>query len=573
MCQIKVGLHKRVFTPVQWFASQRYRFSYFFLLMTGIMLAGFSQCYAQNQLYIDSIESVIKGLDASKKELGKFSPKGNDTLKVKLLADLALEKVKGDHKLAMDNARQSLDLATSIGYKAGIGRANHAMAIIYDADGNYPQALDHIQHAIRIRLEAGNNDLVASSYTVLGGIYLSKGVMDEALRYYLAALRLQEEAHDSFEAAGNYNNIALIMASQNKHEAAIDYLQKAKDINQKTGNKDWEAVNLSNLAGEYKRMGKYAEAKAFLARAIDLKQSTKDSSGLAMLYAGMALVQDATGDVQSAIELNQEAYAIAQRINEKATASLACINLGGNYCRLKQFANARKYLNEALNIAIEINSFWRLSESYSAWLNYDTLVGDAKQAFEHFKLMQQAKDSIVNQEQAKKTVQIQMQYDFDKKQTADSLRFAKEKEVGVVKLQRQRTITYVGYAAVLITLLFLYLVIRNYKKQRLVNKQLRETQAQLVRSEKMAAFGTMANRVSHEILNPLNFINNFSELSLELADEMVNGEDEAYKQHAAELLHQNLQKIGEHGKRAETIVKQLQEHTRQGSAHKFFEET
>ncbi len=50
--------------------------------------------------------------------------------------------------------------------------------------------------------------------------------------------------------------------------------------------------------------------------------------------------------------------------------------------------------------------------------------------------------------------------------------------------------------------------------------QLKETQQQLVQSEKMAAFGVMASRIAHEILNPLNFVNNLTEISVELAQEL-----------------------------------------------------
>ena len=79
-------------------------------------------------------------------------------------------------------------------------------------------------------------------------------------------------------------------------------------------------------------------------------------------------------------------------------------------------------------------------------------------------------------------------------------------------------------------------------------------------------------KFSHEILNPLNFINNFAELSSDLVQEIITTKDEAEKKETTQLLQENLLKINGHGKRAEEIVKQLQEHSRKGSAHEFFEE-
>ncbi len=119
-----------------------------------------------------------------------------------------------------------------------------------------------------------------------------------------------------------------------------------------------------------------------------------------------------------------------------------------------------------------------------------------------------------------------------------------------------------------------------YKKKKKANakleiayKELSDTQEQLLRSEKMAAFGVMAGRLSHEILNPLNFVNNFSEMSREMIDEMKNPENATDLDENLQALNENLLKINEHGKRATSIVKLLQEHTTKGTAHEFFEQS
>lgn len=87
----------------------------------------------------------------------------------------------------------------------------------------------------------------------------------------------------------------------------------------------------------------------------------------------------------------------------------------------------------------------------------------------------------------------------------------------------------------------------------------------------MAAFGVMASRVSHEIQNPLNFVNNFSELAQEMVLDVIKSQREEDKKISADMLIANLQKINEHGKRAASIVKQLQEHSVKGTAQEFFE--
>lgn len=110
-----------------------------------------------------------------------------------------------------------------------------------------------------------------------------------------------------------------------------------------------------------------------------------------------------------------------------------------------------------------------------------------------------------------------------------------------------------------------------YKQQQKLLLQLKATQGQLVQAEKMASLGELTAGIAHEIQNPLNFVNNFSEVSQELIDEMKveldKGKVETAKE-IAEDLNQNLEKINHHGKRADAIVKGMLQHSRSSTGQK-----
>jgi signal transduction histidine kinase len=160
---------------------------------------------------------------------------------------------------------------------------------------------------------------------------------------------------------------------------------------------------------------------------------------------------------------------------------------------------------------------------------------------------------------------------------------------GAIQQQRQRsrTLVYVFVTSVAFLLIILAIQWRNNNQKRRANEtlrqqkekvestltELRSAQAQLIQREKMASLGELTAGIAHEIQNPLNFVNNFSEVNRELMgeldEELEKGDIKEAKALAADII-ENLEKITHHGKRADSIVKGMLEHSKQSTGAKEF---
>ena len=152
----------------------------------------------------------------------------------------------------------------------------------------------------------------------------------------------------------------------------------------------------------------------------------------------------------------------------------------------------------------------------------------------------------------------------------------KEKVFGVITVQSFQKNAYSDYHLYMLRNIANYAAIalenaESFKKLSQTVDSLKRAQAQLIQSEKMASLGELTAGIAHEIQNPLNFVNNFSEINKEFLEEMKDEIDKGHLNEAKAIANnviENAEKISHHGKRADAIVKGMLQHSRTSTAVK-----
>ncbi|HMG91048.1 MAG TPA: ATP-binding protein [Chryseolinea sp.] len=443
-----------------------------------------------------------------------------DTTKVRLLYALSSKYTWSYADTSILFAQQAMDLAQQLNYKNGIEYGYHQISGALTTLGNYPLALEYAFKSLSFAEQKGNIHGIAFSNMNIGMCYRELGDYKNSLIYYRKALALSKGL-DLYDLGTIWGTIASVYEKNNQYDSAILYATKSYKIDNK-----WSGL-LFVLGSAYAKKKEYDSAMYFYRQGLTIAEQNNTQIDLLDIYNGMAGVQIEKFAIDSAIWYSKKA--LAEQV--------------GKTYPLGQ-------LNAAYTLA---NIFDKQNKSDST--------------LKYLKIAIALKDSLFNRE---KTMAVQ-NLDFKEKE--------KQKEIEASRLENRNRIRTNAMLGSLFTLAVIaFLLFRNNRMKQLAKlkieksyDQLKATQSQLIQSEKMASLGELTAGIAHEIQNPLNFVNNFSELNTELIEEAHQEIEKGNISDVKSLLKNikdNEEKINQHGKRADGIVKGMLQHSRSSGGAK-----
>jgi len=317
-------------------------------------------------------------------------------------------------------------------------QANHLIrAKTLLIQGVYPKALDFAQKSLVISEKLKNKQFISDCYSVIGQIYERQEKNTKAADFHKKGLKINRALKDSLRISTSLSLLGNIYGATKQYQAALQSYRESLSFIDIKKNPEQAGIAYGNIGYVY-----YEQGVAAL----------KEKSPKSARYFSLAL------------QATEKAKTIFLSMNNRRFQIIAELNIGLVYNELKEYNTAKKWCNSAYQTAIELKIPPLERDACDCLYKSNKELGNNLEALNYFEMYKSLNDSIENLDNERAMVEKELNFNYEKEQLADSLKYAQKEIVTASRIQKQQ-VGLISAGGILLLIIVLMIVVVRGKKR------------------------------------------------------------------------------------------------------------
>ncbi|MDD2564062.1 MAG: tetratricopeptide repeat protein [Salinivirgaceae bacterium] len=391
----------------------------------------------------------------------------NDSAKVDLLIDLALQYRKYNTQKVFEYATKAFNLSSKIGYEKGIAASNNR----------------------------------------LGSFYRQTGIYDKAIDYYFRALKYYEKVNDKRGISFCSNGIGNILRIQQFYDRAIEYQQRALDISIEQKDSVGMSIYYRNLGSTYDELGDYERALVLNQKSLDILGYAGNTSVRIANFQAVGTSYFKLGDLPKSIYYYNKALKLGEETSNFYSMTYTLNRLANCYVCQHDLAKGEDYYKRSIEMAKELGVKYDIKDAYVGLSNLYGEKGKYEMAYKNLRFYTDYYDSIFTIENAQNISKLEQIYDMEQQQIKIEL-LTKTNELNEINIIKQRNISYSLIAFALLFVGFVIILIRYNKRVQKTNLMLKQKNEEIkkrnteieIQAQELRKLSIVAGKTIHAIM-------------------------------------------------------------------------
>ena len=421
---------------------------------------------------------------------------------VDLLVSISDSLFRSNPPKAIEYATRASELAIRVNYPIGRGNALKSIGMGYFAQGDYPNAVSFFQQALETFESIGYKSGIANMLNNQGVIFNNQGNDAKALELYLKSLKISEEINDSVRIVTALINIGLIYSKkENTLDQAELYYLRALPISEELEYDD--AIGTVSL-----NMGTLLYAKKDLQGALGYFEKSREafqktnSPNLPVTFIEIGRIYSDWKDFDNAIKYQEQALQLASERSAKYEMTLALLGLANTFQQKGDIRKALDYYKQSEQIANEIGAKYILQSNYEGLSSAYSLLSDFKNAYLYQTKLSSLKDTIFSETSQLQISQLQVQSQIEAMLSENEI-LKRDVELREARNQQQTIVIFFLLLGVISISIFMAVLIRTIKLKKKANAELAEKNTLITLQKKEITDSIQyASRIQAAMLTP-----------------------------------------------------------------------